>query len=182
MWDLYWYWAQAPVFHVGVPVVAALGCVLGQELSLCHSAVTRKTLVDVFISALEGLLVVSKTLWFITSWDPYPQEFSCVGVCRITLGGIAKVLIFVCLEKCSKKKRTCNCDDNYDHWFSSEFSTSKEHLLYEFWNDNAALVVLGQHWCALHIRIYECQSVTSFIFGFIFSFSSWVNFEFVEVL
>lgn len=53
---------------------------------------------------------------------------------------------------------------------------------YELWSDNTAFVVLGQHWCALDLGIYECQSATSFIFGFIFSFSSWVNFEFVEVL
>lgn len=52
----------APDFHVGVPVLAALGCVLGQELSLCHGAVTRETLVDLFIPSLEGLLVISKTL------------------------------------------------------------------------------------------------------------------------
>lgn len=41
-------------------MVAALGCVLGQEL--CHGAVTRETLVDLFITTLEGLLVVSKTV------------------------------------------------------------------------------------------------------------------------
>lgn len=43
-------------------MVAALGRVLGQELSLCHGAVTRETLVDLFITTLEGLLVVSKTV------------------------------------------------------------------------------------------------------------------------
>lgn len=40
-------------------MVAALGCVLGQELSLCHGAVATEMLVDLFIPALE---VVSKTL------------------------------------------------------------------------------------------------------------------------
>lgn len=35
-----------------------------------------------------------------------------------------------------------------------------------------ALGVLGHHGCALDFSIYECQSATSSMFGFIFSFSS----------
>lgn len=86
--------------------------------------------------------------------------------------------------RAAEREENFNCASAYSSCFVLQAMASKVPLCYiqlcmgcEMMYSFVLSVVLGQHWRALDFSICECQSATSLMFGFIFSFSSWVNFR-----
>lgn len=137
------------------------------------------------------LLVFSKTVthnfhqvhthsvWYFLVWE-----------CTNNLGRNDRGFSFLSVMRAAEREESCNCASTYSSCFVLQAMASEMPLCYiqqsmgcEMMMYSLVLsVVLGQHWRALDFSICECQSATSLMLGFIFSFSSWVNLEFLEML
>lgn len=134
-------------------------------------------------------------LWFITfiRFTLNGVWYFLVWECTNNLGRSGRGFSFLSIMRTAEREESCNCANTVTTAGFGLFlqaMASKVPLCYiqqsmgcEMMMHSLVLsVVLGQHWRALDFSICECQSATSLMFGFIFSSSSWVNLEFLEVL